>query len=167
MPDEAPRVYWDACVLLSKVNGIAERLPTIEELLRQSRADEVVLLTSVLSQVEVAFAAFEKQQGTLDQQTEDEIATLWAPGSPVAAVEFYELIADRARGPMRQAITQGWGSLKPADASHLATAQQLDVDEFHTYDGDLHKWDGHVGFPVREPQTAQGVLGSGVNPSSN
>jgi len=42
-----------------------------------------------------------------------------------AAVEFYELIADRARGLMRQAITQGWGSLQPADAIHLATAQQL------------------------------------------
>lgn len=161
MPDEAPRVYWDACVLLSKVNGIAERLPTIEELLRQSRADEVVLLTSVLSQVEVAFAAFEKQQGTLDQQTEDEIATLWAPGSPVAAVEFYELIADRARGLMRQAITQGWGSLNPADAIHLATAQQLDVDEFHTYDGDLHKWDGHVDSPCasRRPRKACSGVG--------
>lgn len=167
MPDETRRIYWDACVLLSYVNGIAERLPTIEELLRQSRAKEVVLVTSVLSQVEVAFAAIEKQQGALDQQIEEQIAALWSPGSPIAAVEFYELIADRARGLMRRAITQGWGALKPADAIHLATAQQLEVEEFHTYDSDLHKWDGHAGSPVREPQTAQGVLGSGVNPPAN
>lgn len=139
MPDEPPRIYWDACVLLSYINGIAGRLPTIEELLRQSRAEKVMLLTSVLSHVEVAFATFEREQGALDQEVEGQIADLWRPGSPVTAVEFYELIADRARGLMRQAITQGWGSLKPADAIHLATAQQLEVDEFHTYDDDLQK----------------------------
>ncbi len=160
MPDEAPRTYWDACVLLSYINGITDRLPVIEELLRQSRAEEVVLITSVLSQTEVAFAAFEKQQGTLDVEVEEQIAALWAPGSPVVSVEFYELIADRARGLMRQAITQGWGSLKPADAIHLATAQQIGVSEFHTYDGGLQAWDGRLGFPVREPQTAQGQLGT-------
>lgn len=160
MPDDPPRIYWDSCVLLSYINAIPARLPTIEELLRLSRAGEVELISSVLSQVEVAFAASEKRGQALDPEVEEQIIELWAPGSPITPVEFFELIADRARGLMRQAITQGWGSLKPADAIHLATAQQLEVDEFHTYDGDLHKWDGHAGFPVRGPQTVQGQLGT-------
>ncbi len=88
MSDDAPRVYWDACVLLSYINRIADRFPIIDELLRQSRAGDIELLTSTISQVEVAFAVFEKQQGTLDPAVEQEIAGLWAPGSPLKAVEF-------------------------------------------------------------------------------
>jgi hypothetical protein len=44
----------DACVLLSYVDGDADRMPEIEELLRRGSADELELLTSVLSHVEVA-----------------------------------------------------------------------------------------------------------------
>ncbi len=62
---------------------------------------------------------------------------------------------------MRHGISQGWGRLSAADAIHLATAQQMAVDEFHTYDGDLLKWSGSAGFPVIEPATAQGQLGTG------
>jgi predicted nucleic acid-binding protein len=46
------------------------------------------------------------------------------------------------------------------DAIHLATAQQMDVAEFHTYCERLHKWSGALGFSVTEPQTAQGLLGT-------
>lgn len=60
---ELRRVYWDACVFLSYINGVANRLPTIEELLRLARADEFELLTSSLSHAEVAFAEIEKAQG--------------------------------------------------------------------------------------------------------
>ena len=58
-------------------------------------------------------------------------------------------------------ISQGWGSLKPMDAIHLATAQRLNVAELQTYCERLHKWSGKLGFPVAEPQTAQGTLGVG------
>jgi predicted nucleic acid-binding protein len=161
MPDDTPRTYWDACVLLSYINGIPERVPTIDELLRQSRAGDIELLTSAISQVEVAFAASEKDQQILDPHVEQAIVGLWAPGAPIKAVEFYELIADRARSLMRQGISQGWGSLKPADAIHIATAQQLGVGEFHTYDSHLLGWSGTAGFPIVEPHTAQGLLGTG------
>ncbi len=83
MPGESRRVYWDACVLLSHINKIAERVSVIDELLRQSRAEEVELLTSALSQVEVAFAAAEKEHGALDPEVEQQITELWAPGSPI------------------------------------------------------------------------------------
>jgi predicted nucleic acid-binding protein len=70
-------------------------------------------------------------------------------------VEFYDLIGLEARALMRQGIAQGWGSLQPADAMHLATAKRMEVSEMHTYDERLLKWDGELGFPIREPFVAQ------------
>jgi predicted nucleic acid-binding protein len=157
MPGEQ-RVYWDACVPLAYINAIQDRVAVIDELLRRARAGEFELLTSVLSRVEVACAASEKEQGELDPAVEAQIDDFWRPGSPIKLVEFYDLIADQARALMRQGVEQGWGSLKPADAIHLATAQQMGVTEFHTYDQRLLKWNGNAGFPVMEPHTPQGVL---------
>jgi predicted nucleic acid-binding protein len=97
MPGEPRPVYWDACVLLSYINEVTERVSVIDELLRQSRAGEVRLLTSALSQVEVAFAASEKEQAALDPEVEQRIAELWTPGSPITPVEFYDLIGEASR----------------------------------------------------------------------
>jgi predicted nucleic acid-binding protein len=158
MPGDPPRIYWDANVPLSYINGVAGRVHIIDELLRQARAGDIEVVTSILSKVEVAFAATEKAQGALDPAVETAIDEFWSPGSPVKLVEFYELIADRARDLVRRGIAQGWGALKPADAIHLATGQQLAVGTFHTYDQRLLKWDGSAGFPIVEPETAQGLL---------
>src|SRR3954453_21623248 len=104
MPGDLRRVYWDACVPLSHINAIPDRLPIIEELFRKARAGEFELLTSVLSRVEVAFAATEQQTGSLDPVVEARIDDLWRPGSPIKLVEFYDLIAQSARELMRQGI---------------------------------------------------------------
>ena len=161
MPDDGRRIYWDANVLLSYLNGLPDRLPTIDELVRQARAGEIELLTSAVSRVEVAFAEAEKDQQALDEATEARIDNLWTPPSPIKTVEFYDLIGDGARALMRQGISQGWGSLKPMDAIHLATAQRLNVAELQTYCERLLKWSGNLGFPVVEPQTAQGTFAVG------
>jgi predicted nucleic acid-binding protein len=155
MVDDPQRIYWDACVLLSYINGIADRITVLDELLRQARAGQFELVTSALSQAEVAFANIEKEQGKLDPGVEGEIEDLWRPGSPIKTVEFYELIGHEARTFMRQGIAQSWGSLKSNDAMHLATAQRMQVAEMHTYDSRLLRWDGHVAFPIREPAVAQ------------
>ena len=159
MSDEPRRIYWDSNVPLSYLNGVPERMPIVDELFRQARAGEIELLTSSISRVEVAFVQSEKSAKELDQQTEEAIDALWAPPSPIKTVEFYDLLGNRARALIRQGISQGWGQLKPMDAIHLATAQQMAVAEFHTYCERLQKWTDALGFPVTEPQTAQTVLG--------
>ena len=156
------RIYWDSCVPLSYVNGVPDRLPTIDELLRHARREELELVTSVLSITEVAFAASEQAGGALDPEVEENIDSLWSPDSPIALVEFHDLIAREARGLIRQGIGQDWGKLKPADAIHLATARRLEVDRFHTYDDRLLKWNGVAGFPVTRPEVAQGMLDVGT-----
>lgn len=158
MPDEASRIYWDSNVLLSYVDGDADRLPTLDELLRQSRAGDIELLTSTLSQVEVAFAPSEKEQEQLDPEIEARIDEFWLPGSPVKMVEFYPTLAAEARNLMRQALAGGRSGLKGPDAIHLATAARMGARDFHTYDADLRKYEVEVPFPIREPFTAQGKL---------
>jgi len=161
MADEIQRIYWDACVFLSYINGVQSRVETIDELLNRARAGDFEILTSSLSHAEVAFAEIEKSQGKLDAQIEKKIDEFWRPGSPIMTVEFYDLIGVEARALMRQGIAQGWGSLRAGDAMHLATAQRMKVSEMHTYDDRLLKWDGHVAFPIREPFVAQMPLSAG------
>ncbi|MGH2871765.1 MAG: type II toxin-antitoxin system VapC family toxin [Solirubrobacteraceae bacterium] len=158
---ESRRIYWDACVFLSYINGHTDRLPIIDELLRLARADEFELLTSSLSHAEVAFAEIEKTRGQLDGEIEAKIDALWQPGSPIKTVEFYDFIGIEARQLMRQGIAQGWGALKPNDAMHLATAKRMEVAEMQTYDDRLLQWDGKMGFPIREPQLEQTTLNVG------
>jgi len=157
-----PRIYWDANVLLSYLNAIPDCLAVIDELLRRSRANEIELVTSSLSLVEVAFARAEKDAQHLDAHVEELIDGLWAPGSPIKTVEFYDLIAYDARSLIRQGITQGWGNLKPIDAIHVATAQHIAVSEFHTYCHRIQAWNGHVAFPIVEPQTPQAMMDTGA-----
>jgi predicted nucleic acid-binding protein len=154
MPESKPRIYWDACVFLSFINGLPERLPDIETLLLEAEKETIELLTSTLSIVEVAFAAAEQNQHALDEGTKERINKLWIPSSPVKLIEFHQLIAEDARDLMRKAVTKGW-SLKPLDAVHLSSAQRMAVDEFHTYDNKLHKYHELVGYKVQPPFVAQ------------
>ena len=76
MPDTA--IYWDANVFLSYVNGMPEHLPTLDALLESSASGGGIrIYTSTLSVAEVAFAASEQKQGTLDSTMEQKIDGLW------------------------------------------------------------------------------------------
>lgn len=68
MPEPPPAVYWDACVPLSYINGMPERMPILDALLASSAQGEIQLYTSELSRVEVAFSAMEKEQRALDEE---------------------------------------------------------------------------------------------------
>lgn len=161
MLSDLKTVYWDACVPLSYINGTADRIPHIEGLLQQSGKD-LQIITSVFTVTEVAFAKAEQDAKVLDATVEAKISTLWQVGAPIQLVEFYEVIAERARELMRAAIPRGW-SLKPGDAIHLATADHLKVSEMHTYDEELYKYqeltDTH--FPICRPIATQANIAFG------
>ena len=160
MMSEVQRIiYWDSCVFLSYVNGLPDRLPTLDVLLDESAKGAIKLFTSTLTHVEVAFSASEQQQEVLDPQVEQQIDSLWADPEVVVSVDYHDGIGRVARSLMRSAVEAAW-SLRPLDAIHLATAQWLcdmgqQVNEFHTYDGKLRKYAPMVGFPVLEPRTMQ------------
>ena len=156
MPDETVFIYWDACVLLSYVNGTADRLPHLDAFLEKS-GKSIQLITSAVSIVEVAFAKAEQDGKMLDDATEKKISRLWTSNSPIKLIEYYRLIGEGAKNLMRDAISQGW-KLKPLDAIHLSTARSFKVAEFHTYSNDLHKYATIVGYKIGPPIAEQPKL---------
>jgi predicted nucleic acid-binding protein len=131
LSDDKPKIYWDACVPLSYINAsLRSHSPKSEQ-----------------------------KQIKLDSAQEERIAKLWRIGSPIQVVEFYELIAQKARNLMRSAIPEGW-SLKTGDAIHLATADHLKVTEFHTYDDKLDKYETitETHFKICRPLASQPVM---------
>jgi predicted nucleic acid-binding protein len=158
MLNDLPLKYWDACVPLSYINGDPDRLPHIEALLQLS-GKEFQIITSVISVTEVAFAKMEQDNKALDAEKEVAIQKLWNPGSPIQIVEFFELLANKAKELMRKGLEQGW-KLKAPDAIHLATADHLHVSEFNTYDDKLAKFSllTETKFNIVPPIASQPVM---------
>lgn len=159
MPKMRKLIYWDSTVWLSYVNGEPDRLPVIDSILAESASDKgkYRLFTSVLTQVEVAFAKSEQDGQALDPDVEDQIDQLWNDTESLSLIEFHEGIGKAARTLMRLCLTIG-RSLKAMDALHLATAKFINADEIHTYDA---KWLGLtdlLGIPIKLPTTDQPSL---------
>jgi predicted nucleic acid-binding protein len=152
-------LYWDASVFLSYINAIPDREKTIENLILEVNSTGGLIYTSVESIVEVSNAAFEREQGRIDQSIEEKINDLWEDVSTVRTVDHVPHISEIAKRLIREVIPQGW-KLTPKDAVHLATAQWLNrnvrsIDEFHTYDRGLIKFEAMIGIHICEPYVLQ------------
>lgn len=163
MPDRPPRLrlYWDACVFLSYINELPDRLPDIEALLDEAKRGEIQIITSTVSVAEVAFGAAEQDARALDPAVAERIDSLWALGSPVQLVDLHLLITEEAKALRRTGVPQGWTGLRTADALHLATAKHEAVDELNTYSKDLRRYATAIGRPIRPPVATQPQLGLG------
>jgi predicted nucleic acid-binding protein len=158
MPEVNVSCYWDANVFLNYVNGVPDHMPDLDALLDAGQRGEILILTSTISIVEVAFAASEQLGGPMNDDAEAAIDDLWMPPSPIRLVEFSAVVARGARSLMREARGRGW-SLKPNDAIHLATARQMGVAKFNTYEKvTLDKYGALCGFTVEPPKAAQRQL---------
>ncbi len=79
MNNQRKGLYWDTPIWLSYINGDEDRLPVIDALLAESTSTKgrCKIYTSVLSQVEVAFAKKEQDGNVLDPTVEEKIEQLW------------------------------------------------------------------------------------------
>ncbi len=68
MPSKISRLYWDANVFLSYVDGTPDRLPHIEPLFREAEQEKVEIVTSTASIAEVAFGSVEMDERSLDEE---------------------------------------------------------------------------------------------------
>jgi predicted nucleic acid-binding protein len=150
-------LYWDACCFLSYINGIKDRIVVLEEILRRADDHDIVIVTSVISVVEVAFVLEEQTKRKLSKKAEQRIDRLLGNKRAVMLVELHERIAKDARSLMRTGLTHGL-ALKPMDAIHLATARSLSIVEVHSYDDRLCKQGAQLGMQVGPPNVDQGLL---------
>jgi predicted nucleic acid-binding protein len=151
---EPSLLYWDTAVFLSYLNELPDRITTLEAILDSiSKDKQKLIVTSMISKVEVAWVAHEKLNRILDVDEENRIDSLWNDSSVVDFIEFHDDIALIARDIMRTGMMRGW-KLRTNDAIHLASAQWAQCYEINTYDG---KWDkyGDIigGIKIREPFT--------------
>lgn len=158
MPDRTPRLYWDANVFLSYVDGVPDRLPDIDALFREAEQGRVEIVTSTASITEVAFGSIEMDQRALSPEVQQKIEGLWLPTSPVKLVEVSVLVVEGARAIMRSAIPEGTKVPKPMDAVHLSTAVRMGADVFHSYDAPLRKIAARIGVASTEPSASSPLL---------
>ena len=145
--------------ILYYLNGDTEKLPILESILENvSKSNKDKIVTSVLSKVEVAWVASEKNKRALSQEEESRIDAFWDDSSIIELVDFNEEITHIARSLLRRSMAQGWDGLKTNDAIHLATAEWVGVSEMHTYDTKLHRYDGFIGLDIKIPNVAQPKL---------
>jgi predicted nucleic acid-binding protein len=165
MPDGPRRIYWDACIFISYIQGDADRLPILEALLEQSgRGGDIQIVTSELSRAEVAYAESERVKRALDPAVEARIDALWADTRAIKTVEIHQLITNEARQLIRQSLIEG-RSLRANDVIHLATARWLKAAEIHTYDKKWFTLASLLGCPIVEPRVDQPKLFTGIDPS--
>ncbi|OQY97514.1 MAG: hypothetical protein B6D41_03405 [Chloroflexi bacterium UTCFX4] len=136
----------------------ATRISTLESIVDdiENSDGKKKIVTSEMSQVEVAYTAYEKTTRQLDAAYEQMLDDFWADDSVVELVEFHEQIAKDARMLIRESIRMGIKIVKPLDAIHLATAKWIDASEFHTYN--LHHFQplqNLVKCKICEPYIAQ------------
>lgn len=158
---DKPRIlYWDSAVFLSHLNGIPGRQEIIQDVITEIAEDKrSIIYTSSVSIVEVTHVQHEKEKWRLDPVAEEAINRMWEDKSVIRIADDGVHIAEMAKKLIRDAIPNEW-SLKPKDATHLATAAWLDknvnpISEFNTYDKKLFKYGPMIGIHICEPHVLQ------------
>lgn len=158
------RIYWDACIWLTLINGESESSARCEYLIEQARKGDISIWTSSLTLAEVFRKKCEDRDASLPE-TEDLNFENFLEQDFLVEVQL-----DHDIGTMARRLLRLHPQLKkPTDAIHLATAISHDIDEFHTYDyknllrlnGKIDRKDGKslticepspVSLPVAEPK---------------
>jgi predicted nucleic acid-binding protein len=154
--------YWDSNIFLSYFNGYPDRIGEIESVLEKVSNDATKrIVASSISIVEVSHVISEKTGGKVNTQTEADLDAMWNDPA-ILLTEVSDPIAFQARDLIREAIAKGW-TLKPYDAVHLATAMWIKrnvgpVDEIHTYDTGLDKYNLMTGIFICRPHVLQPKL---------
>lgn len=151
MPSDLPRVYFDACVFIDFIANHPERARTIGGFLELSLKNEIDIVTSTASIVEVSHILSEKESRKIDPNIEAKIDAMFNDDRVIKLIDFSPVIARDARFLVRDSIASPTNILKPLDAVHLASAERLKVREFLTYDKKILLHNGRFSFPIHIP----------------
>ncbi len=166
-PAQTHRIYVDSCIFVDWLDdtGFA---PELQQAMDMAVRGECEVVTSVLTQAEVAFTATERDGRQLDPSVSAKMNKLWHPSSPVELVALHPIVASRASDLIRSGVPFGKSGLGGADAVHLATAERERAIELWTKNGRVQKMDRKLGFTVCAPhllKRIRPVVVSGQLPS--
>jgi predicted nucleic acid-binding protein len=139
MTKTPPRIYWDANAWIAYIrrempaadNSITEpRFEMCRDVLKRAEKGEIEIATSAFTMAEVCKRRSEAYDPTINL--------------PAFFDQRYILLVpvDKQVGLLAQHLQlTGVGKLKPADATHVASALVWSVPVFHTFDGPLRDLD--------------------------
>ncbi len=146
-----PKLYWDSCVFIAllmneeRLDGEMDGVMAVVDL---ADREEVLIITSILSNTEVldpSSNGVREQFDLLFKRPNFIRAALTDPISRLAA-------------DLRERMRQEDYSLKTPDSIHLATALAHTADEFHTFDPNILRHNGHDalrGLTISKPRGAE------------
>ncbi|MFQ5664390.1 MAG: type II toxin-antitoxin system VapC family toxin [Terriglobia bacterium] len=146
------KYYWNTDVFLAWLKGEQGRVELVEGIVSEVNKGVAVIVTSVITRTEVF-------EGNLDNKMRKNFRLLMGRRD-VTEVNVDPAVADLAR-ELREHCKARGESLKTPDAQHLATAILHKVDEFHTFDDKLLRYNDNIaGHPIRicKPQAKQPLL---------
>jgi predicted nucleic acid-binding protein len=141
-----PRRLWDSSVIIGYLGGQKDLADACNNIISRAELGELEIVVSTIATIEVAYLA-----GVDDQASEAIIRELF-DRVYIIPVAIDVRVAAIARGLVRK--YRSGPKLKPADATHLATAIQWNIPVLETTDPDLLRLDGREGNPpisIRRP----------------
>jgi predicted nucleic acid-binding protein len=131
------RRYWDACTFLGWFNEEKEKVEKCMGVVKLAESGELILVTSALTLTEVVWL---KGYPKLSEESEKTIKGFFEQDF-IAVRTVDRIIADEAR----QLVWKH--NVKPKDSIHIATALQLGISIFDTFDDELMELSGKLGNP--------------------
>lgn len=140
---ERRRIYWDSCMFYEVLGNepvASTKKAAIDELLRENESGENIIVTSVVTHLEVLPAKLD-EKGARDE--EDYVGLFDA--EKFVEIDLSTNIILRAREIRNHYYRapdndqQGYRMMDVGDSLHLATATIYNVPEFHTRDNKTKK----------------------------
>ena len=136
------RVYWDSCIFIDAIQQTPSLSDTLRQIIADARAGTAQIITSTFTLAEVIGS---KDAASRNPALESTIRELFNHRYIVLR-PVDKHIAEQARQIARD------NGLKPADAIHVATAIESEVQVMHTRDGmsgrrGLLPCNGKIGAP--------------------
>jgi predicted nucleic acid-binding protein len=135
-----PRHYWDSCTFLAVLKNEDDKIGECLSVMKAAEAGEIIILTSALTFIEVI--KLEKGKPKLSKDVEEKIRAF------LRHEWIYVHEVDRKIGELARDLMWQYESLKPKDATHVATAIWTKVDVLETFDDELIKLSGTIGDPL-------------------
>ena len=129
MPGKVPVYYWDSCLFLAWLKDEERKqgeMDGVREVVDRAKRREIIIITSVLTAVEVLSSKIPAGMDTLFKGMMKRVTQI---GMDIR-------VAGLAHDVRNYYVTQGGKTVSTPDAIHLATAILHRVSEFHTFDSD-------------------------------